>query len=80
MYHFFILFLLAFLALFLVLLARQGIQNGCPNWSGEHENSVLAGVIAESHKKERFLTLFGWFFYLLSIDFFVFLDVGFEAI
>ena len=80
MYNFFILFWLAFLALFLVLLARQGIQNGCPNWSGEHENSVLAGVIAESHKKEWFLSLFGCFFGLCSIDVLVVFDVGFEAI
>ena len=80
MYHLFILFWLAFLALFLLLLARQGIQKGCPNRSGEHENGVLAGVIAESHKKERFLSLFGWFFYLLFEDVFAVLDVDFDAI
>ena len=79
MYYFFIYFWLALLALFLVLLARQGIQNGCPNRSGEHENGVLAGVIAESHKKEWFLSLFGWFVYLFSIVFLTVLGCWFRC-
>ena len=80
MYHFFIDFWLAFLAPFLVSLARQGLQNECPNCSGKHENGVLPAVIAESHKKDGFLLLFENCFYTCSIDFLKVLDVGFEAI
>ena len=71
MYHFFIYFWLAFLALFLVLLARQGIQNRCPNCSGKPKNDVLAAVIAEGHEKVRFLSLVGMIFRLIFYTFLV---------
>ena len=77
MYHFFIYFWLAFLALFLVVLARQGIQNRCPNCSGKHENDVLAAVIAEGHEKVRFLLLFGMFLAVFFIHFCNFFEVCF---
>ena len=80
MYHFLTCFLFASLSLILVPLACKGIQNGCPNGSGNHENGVLPAVPAESQEKGRFLTLFCLFLEHFFIDFCDVLDVCFEDI
>ena len=80
MYHFLTCFLVASFSRFLVSLACEGIQNGCPNRSGNHENGVLPAVPAERQERDTFLILFCMFFHLFSIDFCDVLDVGFEDI
>ena len=80
MYHFLIRFWVAFLSLILVPLACKGIQNGCPNGSGNHENGVLPAGPAESQEKSRFLTLVWLFLEHFFIDVCDVLDVCFEDI
>ena len=72
--------LFASLSLILVPLACKGIQNGCPNGSGNHENGGLPAVPAESQEKYRFWTLFWLFLEHFFIGFCDVLDVCFEDI